>query len=117
MNTLYMKVQSFEEQSHSLVVSFASDTTKSQNPDDYPSYAYQPINMWPDVTDPQEILKRIAVSGLYQVEQQVRNEAFIGDENRINSLKALVSQTAQYAINDLTPPQPASTETNNIQVV
>jgi hypothetical protein len=117
MNTLYIKVQGFEEQSHSLIVSFASDVTKSQNPDDYPSYAYQPMNMWPDVTDPQEILKRIAVSGVYQVEQQARNEAFVDDENLINALKALVSQSTQYKIDDLIPSQPASTEINNIQVV
>lgn len=117
MNTLYMKVHSYEEQSYSLIVSFASDETKSQNPDEYTSYAFQPMNMWPDVTDPQEILKRIAVAGVYHAEQQARNEAFILNTSRIDSLKNLVNQEAQFAASDLLPQQIESTEINNIQVV
>lgn len=117
MNTLYMKIQGFEEQSYSLIVSFASDKTKSQNPDDYPAYAFQPMNMWPDVTDPQEIVKRIAVAGVYHAEQQARNEEFSTNVERIDALKALVSQQSQYSASELAPQQIESTEVNNIQVV
>lgn len=117
MNTLYMKIQSFEEQSYSLIVSFASDKTKSQNPDDYPSYAFQPMNMWPDVTDPQEITKRIAVAGVYHVEQQARNEELASNTVKIDALRALVNHQSQYPASELLPQQIEFTEVNNIQVV
>jgi hypothetical protein len=106
MNTLYMKVHSFDEQSNSLIVSFASDTTSSQNPDDYTKYAYQPINMWPDVTDPVEIKKRIAVAGVYHAEQQEREEKFVADPAKVQAYKNMVGQGASYLIADLIPPAP-----------
>ncbi len=108
MNTLYMKIHAFEEASYSLIVSFASDTTKSQNPDDYPKYAYQPMNMWPDVTDPVEIKKRMAVAGVYHAEQQEREEKFIADPAKVQSYKDMVGQENSYPVNDLIPPPSVS---------
>jgi len=106
MNTIYMKVKAFEEQSYSLLVSFASDTTKSQNPDDYPAYAFQPMNMWPDVSDPAEIEKRIAVAGVYHAEQQEREEKFIADPAKVQSYKNMVGQEKNYPVSELIPPPP-----------
>jgi hypothetical protein len=103
MNTLYMKIHAFEEQSYSLLVSFASDTTKSQNPDDYPSYAFQPMNMWPDVNDPAEIKKRIAVAGMYHAEQQEREEKFIADPTKVAAYQAMVGSETSYNVGDLAP--------------
>jgi len=104
MNTLYIKIHAFEEQSNSLIVSFASDTTLSQNPDDYPKYAYQPINMWPDVTDPAEIKKRIAVAGVYHAEQQEREEKFTADSTKVQAYRDMVGQGSSYLVTDLIPP-------------
>lgn len=103
MNKLYMKIQAFEEQSNSLIVSFASDTTKSQNPDDYPSYAFQPINMWPDISDPIEIKKRIAVAGMYHAEQQELQENFCADLTKIQQYKDMVNTQDTFDVFDLTP--------------
>jgi hypothetical protein len=97
-----MKIHAFEEASYSLIVSFASDTTLSQNPDDYPSYAYQPMNMWPDVTDPVEIKKRIAVAGIYHAEQQEREEKFIADPAKVQAYKDMVGQENSYPVSALT---------------
>lgn len=110
MNTLYMKIHAFEEQSYSLLVSFASDTTKSQNPDDYPQYAFQPMNMWPDVTDPVEIKKRIAVAGVYHAEQQEREEKFIADPAKVQEYKGMVGQENSYSVDGLIPPPPENPE-------
>ena len=104
MNTIYMKIHAFDEASYSLIVSFASDTTKSQNPDDYPSYAYQPMNMWPDVSDPAEIKKRIAIAGVYHAEQQEREEKFIADPTKVAQYQAMVGQENSYPVSDLIPP-------------
>jgi len=104
MHTLYMKIHAFDEASYSLIVSFASDTTKSQNPDDYPSYAYQPMNMWPDVNDPAEIKKRIATAGMYHAEQQEREEKFIADPVKVAEYRAMVGQENSYPVSELIPP-------------
>lgn len=106
MNTLYMKIHAFDEQSYSLIASFASDTTNSQNPDDYPHYAYQPMHMWPDVTDPAEIKKRVAVAGIYHAEQQERQEKFIADPAKVQSYQNMVGQENSYSVTELVPPAP-----------
>lgn len=106
MQTLKLKIIGYDDASNSLLVSFASDQTASQNPSDYSPYAYQPINMWPDVSDVQEIIKRIAVAGVHQAEMQAQNEAFLADAERVNALKALAGQEFQYAVSDLLPPAP-----------
>jgi hypothetical protein len=98
-----MKIHAFEESTYSLLVSFASDTTKSQNPDDYPAYAFQPMNMWPDVTDPAEIKKRIAVAGMYHAEQQEREEKFVADPVKVAQYQAMVGQENSYPIEDISP--------------
>lgn len=104
MQTLKMKIQGFDEQSNSLLVSFASDTTQSQNPDDYPAYAYQPVNMWPDITDPAEIKKRIALSGVYHAEQQERHEKFAANLIARQDYRNMVGQEISYSVNELTQP-------------
>jgi len=101
MNTLYMKIHTYEETSGSLIVSFASDTTASQNPEDYPTYAFQPLNMWPDVTDLEELKKRIAAAGMYHAEQQARQESFVEDVVRVAQIKNLAGQLRSYAVIDL----------------
>lgn len=106
MNKLYMKIHGFEEPTGSLLVSFASDTTKSPNPEDYLQYAFQPVKMWPDITDPTEIAKRIAVAGMYHVEQQEIEEKFAADTIKVNAYKAMVGQNKEYLISDLVPPSP-----------
>lgn len=97
-----MKITGYDETNHSLLVSFASDTTKSQNPADYPSYAFQPLTMWPDVTDPNEIKKRIAITGMHHAQMQEAKEKFAADPKRVSAFKAMVGQTHDFTVNELT---------------
>lgn len=103
MNTIYMKIQAYEQSAYSLLVSFASDTTKSQNPDDYPAYAFQPMNMWPDIDDPDEIKKRIAQAGIWHAEQQEREEKFVADPVKVAQYEAMVGTESSYNVGDLNP--------------
>ena len=102
MNTLKMKIVSYDEDSHSLIVSFASDETASPDPASYTAYAYQPMNMWPDITDPNELIKRIGQAGIHMAEQQRIQEQFIANQTLVNSLKAFVGQELIYSVSDLT---------------
>lgn len=102
MNKVKMKITGYDEISHSLLVSFASDTTKSQNPADYPTYAFQPLTMWPDVTDAQEIKKRIAMAGMHHAQMQEAKEKFMADPQRVAALKGLVGQDSEFTVTELT---------------
>ena len=110
MKTLKMKVLSYEDSTDSLIVSFASTDTLSQNPEDYQAMAYQPANMWPDITDLEEIKKRIATSGVYVTDQQKNREQLATNPTRKLELKSLVGQTFQYNISDLNPYNPEPVE-------
>jgi hypothetical protein len=105
-----MKIVGFDEASNSLLVSFASDETASQNPEDYSPVAFQPATMWPDITDLGEIKKRIAVAGMYTASTRANFEKLHSDLGRISALKGLVGQTASFAISDLETPSYVSND-------
>jgi hypothetical protein len=113
MNTLKMKIVGYDEESHSLIVSFASDETASSDPASYPSYAYQPMNMWPDITDPNELIRRIGQSGMHMADQQRVREQFVANQTLINNLKSFVGQEISYSVADLTN---VETYTNEVQI-
>lgn len=96
-----MKIHSFDEASQSLIVSYASDRTRSQNPNDYQTYAYQPAQQWPDITDPYEIKKRIAQAGMYITEQQRLREAFEENQANIEIYKSMVGHTVEHTEEEL----------------
>ena len=101
MQTLKMKIVGYDDASHSLIVSFASDETASQDPSVYPSYAYQPMTMWPDITDAEELIKRIGQAGVHMAEQQKVKEAFAQNQQLVDNLKAFVGQEKTYSVADL----------------
>lgn len=101
MNIIKFKIRGFDEHSGSLLISFASDTTVNGDPEHYETFAFQPLTMWPDVSDKNELLKKIAESGLYHAASQERKEKFTADNSRVNSLKSLVGTTHVYNVSDL----------------
>jgi hypothetical protein len=101
MQTLKMKIVGYDEESHSLIVSYASDETASSDPSAYTAYAYQPMTMWPDITDAEELIKRIGHAGIHMAEQQKIKESFVQNQQLINSLKSFVGQEKTYAVEDL----------------
>jgi peptide deformylase len=60
--------------------------------------------MWPDVTDPAEIKKRIAVAGIYHAEQQEREEKFIANPTKVAEYRAMVNAEDSFSIEELTTP-------------
>lgn len=101
MKKIKIKINGYDEDSNSLLVSFASDETQSQDPSDYQSYAYQPMTMWPDIDDVNEIKKRIAQAGIYLAEQQAIKEKFKADPAKVEAYKALVGNQIEYNIDDI----------------
>lgn len=102
MNKIKLKINGYDEESNSLLVSFASDVTQSQNPSDYQSYAYQPMTMWPDIDDVNEIKKRIAQAGIYLADQQRIKEQFKADPAKVEAYKSIVGEVVEFNISDIT---------------
>ncbi len=107
MQYIKMKIVAFDEASYSLLASYASDETKSHDPSDYSPHAYQPMNMWPDIDDPEEIKKRIALAGVWIAENQAREERFIADPEKVEQYKAMVGQVVEYPVTELVVADPA----------
>jgi chromosome condensin MukBEF complex kleisin-like MukF subunit len=101
MNKIKYKIHSFDEDTNSVVVSFSSDETATNNPDDYTPFAFQPIQMYPDITDMEELKKRIAQQGIGLAEEAKRAEDANNNTTMINNWKALVGQTFEYNTSDV----------------
>lgn len=104
MEYIKMKIVGFDEDSCSLLASYASDTTKSQDPSSYPAYAYQPMKMWPDISDPELIKERMALAGIFVAENQTREEQFVEDPVKIEQYRAMVGIEVEYPVAQLIPP-------------
>jgi hypothetical protein len=101
MNTVHMKIVGYDDLSHSLLVCFASDTTKFQDPEKYPPIAFQPSIIWPDVTDAEEIKKLIAQAGVAEAKRQETQEKFIENLDQLNAIKSMVGQESSYPSSSL----------------
>jgi hypothetical protein len=100
MSTVKLKIVGYEEASHSIIVSFASDETKSQNPTDYPGMAWQPLAHWPN-DDVDTILKRIAQVGVSITKNQAEKEKIQPDNQKLIALKSMVGQEISYDVDVL----------------
>ena len=98
MKTVHMKIVGYDDISHSLLVCFASDTTKFQDPEKYPAIAFQPSVLWPDVTDPEQIKKLISQAGVAEVQRQEIYEKFIDDASKLAAMKSMVGHTNSYQV-------------------
>lgn len=103
MDVIKVKICGYEEDSNSLIVSFGCDETEADHTDTCQRLAYQPT-MFSDLSEPEDVIKRIAVSGISIVQQQKQLEEFIADQNRVNAFKAMVGQTFQFSVQELLAP-------------
>lgn len=116
MNVIKLKVTGFDEETNSLLISFASDDTKYDDPEKYASFAYQPHFMFPDIQDLNEVVKRIAYVGMNIVENIKNEEAIKADTQKIESMKNLVGQSFEFQVaevaNIFSPPDGAVPQEN-----
>ena len=101
MNTIKFKVKEYDEDTNSIIVSFSSDETKTNNPEDYEAFAIQPIEQYPDITDVEVLKKRIAEQGIGLAEQVKLSEQAQANTDMQAKLKAMVGQTFEYNVSDL----------------
>lgn len=100
MNKLKMKIVDWDQQSMSLIIKFSSDVN-SFEVDDAVALAYQPLNMFPGITDTDELLKRLAVSGIDLCEREVRRENALKNVSTLITFENLKGQEFEYDVNYL----------------
>jgi hypothetical protein len=100
MSAIKVNVSGYDEASQSLLVSFASDKTKSQNPADYPAYAIQ-ASAWGGSADIEQIKLAIARVGVGIVQAQESKEQAEDDPTMNASILSLVGQQFSCALEDV----------------
>jgi hypothetical protein len=110
MSKIKMKIQSYDESSGSLVVSFASENSK-KSIDEYQFTAYQPTMF--DTTSPAEVIRHIARAGIHVVEQQEKEEEF-KESPEVDVFKQMVGSEFEFDVNELIETAP---QTIDVRVV
>ena len=94
MKNIKMKIRGYDKENHSLLVSFASDETRSNNPEDYDAIAFQTSEMWPEITDIEQLKLEIAKVGMSIIRQQVAKENIGG--NPVKQIELQKLKTNKY---------------------
>lgn len=116
MNKIKYKIKEYDEHSGSIIVAFCSDETATNNPEDYPAFAMQPIETYPDITDIEILKKKIAEEGVALAQQAKKSEQAKANTEMQNKWKALVGQTFEYNVADLYAPQTEAIFANEVLV-
>ena len=90
MTKLNMKIYEYDEVSNSFLVSFSTDLSL-KTVDEYQQYSFQPHRM--GATDPNDIVKAIAKSGLRIAQQQDIEDTILANKTIIDEYKGLVGET------------------------
>jgi|TARA_B100001094_G_C18055381_1_gene732186 hypothetical protein len=103
MNTITIKVVAWEDDGQSLICKYASDETKSSNPDDYNAVAFQPVLMWPDATTQEAVLEQAARAGVSVCQEIKTYEDAADDPAKIAIYSGLVGQEQTFNYADIVP--------------
>lgn len=100
MEKITMKVVGWDESTLSLIIKFNSDINESSI-DDCVELAYQPMTMFPNVEDIEELLKRVAVGGIHLCEMRALEEQNRKNEENIQKFRDLKGQTFEFDVDHL----------------
>ena len=84
MSKLYYKIHEYDTGNNIFLISFASDTTKSSNPDDYAKHYISPNQTWPNANTADDLLQCIIEMCKYTVEIQESNESVSNQDELLN---------------------------------
>lgn len=101
MQKVKIKIIRFDTETKQLTVAFASDTTKSSDPSDYPSIAFEPFKAWPDAESIDDILKEIARYGMHNLRHVIAEENAAPTAALEAQLNALAGEQVEYDVADL----------------
>jgi len=101
MDTLTVKIHEYDEETHSLVVSFSTDAT-DLSVDETEKFAFSIHNFNPN--DLTETLKKITREGAKIAQQRYLKEQALKKKEVVQAAKLEVGKVYNYPINELLPP-------------
>jgi hypothetical protein len=113
MEKITMKVVDWDESSMSLIVKFNSDINETDIEQARP-LAYQPMSMFPNVQDINEVIKRVAVSGIHLCEMQALEEQNRKNEEKLQKFRELKDQTFEFTVDELLNMDQTSGESDHV---
>lgn len=102
MTQIYMKCRNYDANTLSIQIAFASDETKSQDPEAYGYLSYQPFSMFPDVTDNDELIKKLVHLGFMATKQQAIQESLVANTTCHSALLDMNNNSYIYNVDDST---------------
>lgn len=103
MAKIKLKIHRYEEDSNSLIVSFASENSKIPV-DECVQMAYQP-SMFTEVDDPEKVMEHIAKSGVFYIEQEEKENKFRENTALIEKYKEFSGKEIEFDIDELFKPE------------
>jgi len=113
MEKITMKVVDWDESSMSLIVKFNSDINETSI-DNATALAYQPMSMFPNVEDINEVVKRVAVSGIHLCEMRSLEEQNRKNEEKLQKFRELKDQTFEFTVDELLNMDQTSSEFDHV---
>lgn len=101
MSKIYMKCKNYDANTNSILVAFASDKTKSQDPEVYGYLNYQPYSMFPDVIEESELKEKLIQLGIAITNEIVRQDQISNDENYQSMMNNINNKSFVYDIPDV----------------
>lgn len=100
MKKIKMKIVEWDDSTMNLVVKFSSDDL-SKPIDEQTPLCYQPLTMFPNISNVDEIIKRLAVSGIHICEIEKIKEDAANNQNLKNSFKELKDKEFEFDVDFL----------------
>ena len=105
MATIYTKIHEYNKETQSVVASFASNKTKSQNPDDYEKLNYNVATLVGEGASLQDLKDALASAGLGWCKAYCMKEMLDDKPEKQAEVETLVNSSwSQIVSEEVTPP-------------
>ena len=116
MATIYTKVHEYNKDTQVVVVSFASNMTKSQNPDDYEKLNYNVANLVEEGASLQGLKDTLAFAGLGWCEAYCKKEMLDDKPEKQSEVQTLVDTTWSTDLEEPVPYEDGSLDLDKLKV-
>ena len=107
MATIYTKIHEYDKETQNVVASFASNKTKSQNPDDHEKLNYNVANLVEEGASLQDLKDALESAGLGWCKSYCKKEMLDDKPEKQAEIETLVNSSwSQVVTEEVTPPIP-----------
>lgn len=116
MATIYTKIHEYNNETQTIVASFASNKTKSQNPDDHEKLNFDIAALVKEGASEQDLKDALALSGLGWCETYCKKEMLDNKPEKQTEVENLVGTTWSQEASLQPPPAPAQLDIDKLKV-